>query len=466
MVEIILLGAIFIAVIIFGIVLMSAIKKLTFSNPQTFLSAEFEQNRNEIAKTSKDARLELQTSLNSLRQEMQKTILDFTDRVNKNFEMTREKSEKNLNDIQFDVQKNFNAQRQDMQKTILDFTEHINQNFEKVRTSVENKLKDIQNDNAAKIEQMRQTVDEKLHKTLETRLGESFKLVSQRLEDVHRGLGQMQELASGVGDLKRVLSNVKTKGVLGEYQLAAILEQFMPPSGYASNIKVNPDSNDMVEFAVRYPGEADGSYIYLPIDAKFPTVNYERLLDAYEQGNPETIKECQKLLASTIKKCAQDIKSKYICPPHTTDFAVMYLPFEGLYAEVLRIPGLFSQIANEYKVTINGPTTLSAFLNSIQVIFRKMAIEKRAGEIWNLLLDVKTEFGKFGAVLEKAKSKIESAGREIDSIGVRSRAIDRRLNKAQELPQAKDDGLAQLKPASETEIEKETENDKDTQGLF
>jgi DNA recombination protein RmuC len=314
--------------------------------------------------------------------------------------------------------------------------------FEKNRETIEKKLNDIQSDNSAKLEKMRETVDEKLHKTLETRLGESFKLVSERLELVQKGLGEMQTLASGVGDLKKVLSNVKTKGVLGEYQLGGILEQILTPSQYAQNVKTREGSNDMVEFAVKIPGKDDtNKTIWLPIDAKFPTEDYEKLTGAYDTGIVEDIERYKKDLERKIKLFAKDIKTKYVDPPATTDFAILFLPFEGLYAEVLRIPGLLEFLQREYKIMITGPTTISAFLNSLQVGFRSLAVEKRTSEIWDLLGAVRTEFGKFGEVLQKTKAKLDQASKEIDNASTRSRVIERKLRDVQTLPESRAQNL-------------------------
>jgi DNA recombination protein RmuC len=314
--------------------------------------------------------------------------------------------------------------------------------FEKNRETIEKKLNDIQTDNSAKLEKMRETVDEKLHKTLETRLGESFKLVSERLELVQKGLGEMQNLANGVGDLKKVLSNVKTKGVLGEYQLGGILEQILSPNQYARNVKTREGSNDMVEFAVKIPGKDDsGKTVWLPIDAKFPTEDYEKLNAAYDSGIAEDIDRYKKELERKIKLFAKDIKTKYVEPPATTDFAILFLPFEGLYAEVLRIPGLLECLQRDYKIMIAGPTTISAFLNSLQVGFRSLAVEKRTSEIWDLLGAVRTEFGKFGEVLQKTKAKLDQASKEIDNASTRSRVIERKLRDVQTLPESRAQNL-------------------------
>jgi DNA recombination protein RmuC len=306
-----------------------------------------------------------------------------------------------------------------------------------VKTAVELKLSAIQEDNSSKLEKIRQTVDEKLHQTLETRLGESFKIVSERLELVQKGLGEMQTLATGVGDLKKVLSNVKTKGVLGEYQLDAILEQLLSPNQFERNVKTKKGSNDLVEYAIKIPSKEDSDKIlWLPIDAKFPSEDYEKLINAYEVGNIEEIERSKKELEKRVRLFAKEIHIKYIDPPNTTDFAIMFFPFEGLYAEVLRIAGLFESIQREYKITITGPTTISAFLSSLQMGFRSLAVEKRTSEIWDLLGAVRTEFGKFGQVLEKTKDRLDQASKEIDNASIRSRAIERKLRDVQSMPEA------------------------------
>jgi DNA recombination protein RmuC len=299
---------------------------------------------------------------------------------------------------------------------------------ESIRQSVEKMLSDIQRDNSEKLERMRQTVDEKLHKTLETRLGESFKLVNSHLSAVQKGLGEMQSLASDVGDLKKVLTNVKTKGNIGEYQLEGILEQILTPNQFVKNYSPRSDSRDVVEFAIKLPSKAkNGEFIYLPLDSKFPTVDYERLLLAYDVGNQKDIEACTKALVAKIKSFAKDIQSKYIFPPATTDFGIMFLPIEGLYAEVLRIPGLFEMIQREYHVTITGPTTVSAFLSSLQMGFRTLQIEQHTDEVWRLLETVKREFSKFGDILEKTREKLEAATKEISNAESKSRTIERKL---------------------------------------
>jgi DNA recombination protein RmuC len=298
---------------------------------------------------------------------------------------------------------------------------------------VDRKFSELQAGNEKKLDEMRATVDEKLQKTLETRLGESFRLVSERLEAVHKGLGDMQQLASGVGDLKRVLTNVKSRGVLGEYQLQNLLEQLFTPDQYGRNVKTKSGSSAMVEFALKLPGREDQP-VWLPIDSKFPKEDFELLMDAYDTGNPEMIEECRKNFVRGIRKCAADICSKYIDPPGTTDFAILFLPFESLYAEVLRTPGLFESVQRECKINIAGPTTLSAFLSSLQMGFRTLAIEKRSSEVWELLGAVKTEFGLFGGILEKTQRKLMDASNVIDTARIRSRAIERKLKSVEAMP--------------------------------
>ena len=303
-----------------------------------------------------------------------------------------------------------------------------------VRTTLETKLTAIQQDNAAKLEQMRATVDEKLQSTLETRLGESFKLVSERLEAVQRGLGEMQSLASGVGDLKRVLSNVKTRGILGEMQLGALLDQMLTPEQYAANIATVPGSDERVEFAIRLPGGDRDDQVWLPIDAKFPREDYERLLDAQQQADVEAVERAASALERRVRDEAKTIRAKYISPPATTDFAILFLPTEGLYAEIIRRPGLFDSLQREQRVTIAGPTTLSALLNSLQMGFRTLAIQQRSSEVWQLLGAVKNEFGKFGDVLKVVRKKLDEAGKHIDATAVRTRAIERKLRDVESLP--------------------------------
>jgi DNA recombination protein RmuC len=308
--------------------------------------------------------------------------------------------------------------------------------MDKLRETLEERLRLIQEDSARKLEQMRATVDEKLHDTLEKRLGESFKLVSERLELVQRGLGEMQTLASGVGDLKKVLTNVKTRGTFGEIQLSSLLEQVLSPGQYDANVETRKGSGQRVEFALKLPGR-DGTtdgMVWLPLDAKFPQEDYLRLVEAQESGDAQAAGEASKQLDKAVRLMAAQIRDKYLDPPHTTDFGVMFLPTEGLFAEVLRRPGLFEALQRDFKVMIAGPTTLAAMLNSLQMGFRTLAIEKRSAEVWNLLGAVRTEFSKFGLVLEKTSKKLQEAGNHIDAAAVRSRSIEKKLKGVQEMP--------------------------------
>ncbi|MFA7292711.1 MAG: DNA recombination protein RmuC [Rhodocyclaceae bacterium] len=313
-------------------------------------------------------------------------------------------------------------------------TQSFDARVEALRVTVENRLLAIQTDNAAKLEEMRKTVDEKLHATLEQRLGESFKLVSDRLEQVHRGLGEMQTLAAGVGDLKKVLTNVKTRGTWGEVQLAALLDQVLTAEQYAANVATRPGSNDRVEFAIRLPGRESGEPVWLPIDAKFPSEDYQRLVDAQERADVAAVEAAGKALETRLKDEARTIREKYIQPPHTTDFAILYLPTEGLYAEALRRPGLAESLQRDQRISLAGPTTLAAMLNSLQMGFRTLAIEQRSSEVWAVLGAVKTEFGKFGEALAHTRKKLQEASNTIDKAEIRTRAVTRKLKEVEAMP--------------------------------
>ncbi len=325
----------------------------------------------------------------------------------------------------------------------------LDQRLVELRHTVEQRLAGIQQDNAAKLEQMRQTVDEKLHATLEQRLGESFKQVAERLEQVHRGLGDMQTLARDVGSLSRVLSGVKTRGVFGEVQLAALLEQVFTLEQYAVNVATVPGSSERVEFAIKLPGQQD-TPVWLPIDAKFPREDYERLLDAQEKADAAAADSAGKALETQLRLEARTIAAKYLAPPHTTDFALLFLPTEGLYAEALRRPGLFEALQREHRVMLTGPTTLLATLGSLQLGFRTLALEKRSSEVWAVLGAVKTEFAKFGDVLAKTKKKLDEASNTIGDAEVRTRQMARKLKGVESLPEGQAQQLLQLE-AGETE---------------
>jgi DNA recombination protein RmuC len=316
------------------------------------------------------------------------------------------------------------------------FSLGLDERFERLKLTVEGRLAAIQADNATKLDEMRRTVDEKLHATLEQRLGESFKLVSERLELVHRGLGEMHTLATGVGDLKRMLGNVKTRGTWGEVQLAALLEQLLTVDQFAANVATVPGSGERVDFAIRLPGKGDGAVVWLPIDAKFPIEDYQRLLDAQERGEPLLVEEAARAIEARLKIEARSIHDKYVAPPHTTDFAFLYLPIEGLYAEALRRPGLADLLQREWRVSLAGPTTLSALLNSLQMGFRTLAIEQRSAEVWAVLGAVKTEFGKFGEALAHTRKKLDEASNSIGKAETRTRQLSRKLKEVEALPVA------------------------------
>ncbi|MES2832264.1 MAG: DNA recombination protein RmuC [Pseudomonadota bacterium] len=322
-----------------------------------------------------------------------------------------------------------------LNQTLGALTESNAQRMLEVRATLEQKIRELQTDNGARLEEMRKTVDEKLHATLEHRLGESFKLVSDRLEKVHHGLGEMQQLAIGVGDLKRVLTNVKSRGTWGEVQLAMLLEQMLTPDQYSKNVETIPGSGERVEYAVKLPGQVEGGKpVWMPIDAKFPKEQYERLVDAAEHADVEGVAVAGKELERSIRSEAKTIAEKYLSPPLTTDFAILFLPTEGLYAEVMRRPGLADELQRVFRISIAGPSTLSALLNSLQMGFRTLALEKRSSEVWQVLGAVKTEFGKFGDVLAATKMTLERAAKNIESAETRSRQMARKLKSVEALP--------------------------------
>jgi DNA recombination protein RmuC len=382
---------------------------------------EFHRNRDENSQSAKTAREEMNALMLANRKEL-KASLDV-------FEQTFKISTDTLTNNQHKRFEELFKRQDEMQKS-------TELRLEAIRGVVDQKLKDLQEDNSLKLEAMRKTVDEKLHETLEKRLGESFEIVTKQLIEVQKGLGEMQTLATGVGDLKKVLSNVKTRGMLGEIQLGNILEQILAPEQYEADVRTKKGSANQVEFAIKLPGKEDHmDNVYLPIDAKFPQEDYTRLQTAYDLGDTQMIETANKALVQAIKKFAKDIRDKYLDPPNTTDFGIMFLPVEGLYAEIVRQPKVIEQLQREYKIIVTGPTTLAAILNSLQMGFRTLAIQKRSSEVWQVLGAVKTEFAKFGDVLEKAQKKITEANKELDNlVGVRSRQINRKLRQIQELP--------------------------------
>jgi len=374
------------------------------------LREELSRNREEASQGSRQGREELSASFLNFGEGLQKRMIEIA---------------------QFQK-----AQLDTFADQLKNLTGSTEKRFDQLRETVETRLRLIQEDTAKKLEQMRATVDEKLHDTLEKRLGESFKLVSERLEQVHKGLGEMQTLASGVGDLKKVLTNVKTRGTYGEVQLGSLLEQILAPEQYEANVATKKGSSGRVEFAVKLPGRDDAHrhMVWLPIDAKFPQEDYLRLVEAQEAGSADLVAEASKQLERVVRESAKAIRDKYLAPPETTDFGIMFLPTEGLYAEVLRRPGLSESLQRECKVIVTGPTTLAALLNSLQMGFRTLAIEKRSSEVWTLLGAVKTEFATFGTILDRTSKKLQEASNTIDSAATRSRAIERKLRDVQALP--------------------------------
>lgn len=338
-----------------------------------------------------------------------------------------------------ETEKSSREHRLELSQSLDNFEQKLNLNFKEIREVVENKLKDIQEDNNKKLEEMRKTVDEKLQETVEKRFDSSFKIISERLEQVHKGLGEMQTLASGVGDLKKVLTNVKTRGNLGEIQLATILDQILSPQQFIQNAQVKKNSQQRVEYAIKLPNKnSENQDLLLPIDSKFPIEDYLRFNEAMEHlenYSKSELENLSKQFESSVKRNARDIREKYINPPITTDFAIMFVPTESLYAEILRRPGLFEFLQKEYKITVVGPTNLVAFLSSLQMGFKTLAIEKRSSEVWEILGAVKTEFSRFGKILDKTKKKLQEASNVIDTASVRSRAIERKLKTVQELPE-------------------------------
>ena len=409
--------------IIIGIVLFLQLKNLAIRILGTLgktVRAEIREGREESGKYARELREEVATGLKSLTDTLGTRLNDFGTLQNSHFES--------------------------VVRQLKELSESNREYLEKLRNTVDVQIRHLQESNEKKLDEMRRTVDEKLQSTLEKRLGESFKIVSERLEAVQRGLGEMQNLATGVGDLKKVLTNVKTRGTWGEIQLGAILEQLLTPDQYATNVSTRPDSGERVEFAIKLPGPGPQSEnpVWLPIDSKFPQEDYHRLLEASEVSDAEGVSKAIVALLRTVRGSAQDICEKYLEPPHTTDFAIMFLPTEGLYAEVLRQPGLLEDLQQNYRIVLAGPTTLSAILNSLQMGFRTLAIEKRASEVWQVLAAVKTEFGKFGEVLDKVQRQLHAASQTIEQTGTRTRAMERKLRDVEQLPSTQAAGLLEL----------------------
>ena len=415
------------------------------------LRDEFSRNREETQRNAKENREEisssfrkfiesLQSSSKDTREDLSKSLKSFEDRFSQNVKEFNELQRQKFDDL-------FNKQHQLKSETEL--------KLDKIKEAVELNLGKIQEQNSKKLDEMRATVDEKLQTTLEKRFTDSFQLISNRLDQVHQGLGEMQKLATGVGDLKKVLTNVKTRGNLGEIQLGAILEEIFSPEQYEKNSIVKPGTLERVEYTIRLPGHGNENIpLLLPIDSKFPNEDYQRLVEAYENManlSPKEIEDSMKQFEYSIKKNAKDIRDKYLNPPLTTDFAIMFVPTEGLYAEILRRTGLFEFLQREYRVTVVGPTNLVAFLSSLQMGFRTLAIEKRSSDVWQILGAVKTQFGDFGKILEKTKKKLQEATNVIDSASTRSRVIERKLRNVQELPN--DEAIVLLGKPEDLEID-------------
>lgn len=370
------------------------------------------------------------------------------------FETTLERNEKTQKDEfernRRETQETALANRQELTRSLASFEEKFTLSIKSMQDTIEKHLKNIQEDNSKQLNEMRKTVDEKLQSTLEKRLGESFKQVSERLEQVHKGLGEMQNIASGVGDLKKVLSNVKTRGVLGEYQLGNILEQILTPEQYSMNVATRKGSQAHVEYAIKLPGKSTDEEVWMPVDSKFPIESYEILLLAYEQGIPEQIELAQKALIKSVEGFAKDISDKYLDPPHTTDFGIMFLPVESLYAEVLRHPGLFETLQRTYRITVTGPTTLSALLNSLQMGFRTLAVQKRSSEVWKVLGAVKAEFENFAMHLKRVRKQLDTATGTLDKLQTtRTNQITRKLRDVETLDGVESKDVLELNSGNE-----------------
>jgi len=418
--------ALLIALLTVSIVLIVLILQWKKSAPRNqqlerIVHGEFRADREESARASRELREEISAGQKTSTETLARTISEIGKSQTENLELVA--------------------------RRIKELTESNETRIDKVRSTIDAQLKNLQESNEKRLDQMRQTVDEKLQNTLEKRLGESFKIVSERLEAVQRGLGEMQDLASGVGDLKRVLTNVKARGTWGEVQLGAILEQILAPDQYDKNVQTREGSRDTVEYAIRFPGAGKdvNSIVWLPIDSKFPQEDYQKLVDAADAADADAVEKATRALAYAVQTSAKVIADKYLDPPRTTDFAMMFLPTEGLYAEVLRQPGLVEKLQQTCRVVVVGPTTLAATLNSFRMGFRTLAIEKRSSEVWNVLAAVKVEFSKFGDVFAKVKKQLDSASETIDQeVGVRTRAMERKLREVEELPEAESAKLLKL----------------------
>jgi DNA recombination protein RmuC len=387
-------------------------------------------------------------------QSFQKELSRIESAVREEVRINRQELGQSLIAFQSGFNDSLKTNREELSGNLKEFRENMVLQLDKINNRVEEKLKELNQNNEKKLEEMRHTVDEKLQKTLNERLGQSFEMVNKQLADVQKGLGEMQVLAQDVGGLKRVLSNVKMRGGLGEVRLEMLLEQILAPDQYEANVKTKKGSSDLVEFAIRLPGkDDDGGIVYLPIDAKFPQDQYHHLLDAYDHADPDGIESATKQLEATLKKMAKDIRDKYLDPPNTTEFGIMFLPFEGIYAEVVRRSSLVETLQKDFHVIITGPTTLAAILNSLQMGFKTLAIQKRSSEVWKVLGAVKSEFEKFGGLLDKAQKNLHTASSQLDElVGKRTKAIQRKLREVESLPAPETAGIL---PEAEEETEDE-----------
>jgi len=433
--------------------ILLAIEK-NISRIEFAVKEEVKSNRQELSTTLtafQQAFLGTVSSMAKDQSEQLKGLIDSSQQSLSNLNRTMGEQLTSLNEKTETTNK---INRDELAKNLKDFSDQMVLQLDKIAGKVEEKLAELNASTEKKLEQMRETVDEKLQKTLNERLGQSFEVVSRQLENVQKGLGEMQTLAQDVGGLKKVLSNVKMRGGLGEVRLEMLLEQILAPEQYEANVKTKKGSSDLVEFALKMPGkEDDGSVVYLPIDAKFPQEDYIQLTEAYEAGNLEVIEIASRKLEATIKKMAKDIKDKYIDPPNTTEFGIMFLPFEGVYAEVIRRASLMENLQRDFRIIVTGPTTLAAILNSLQMGFKTMAIQKRSSEVWRILGAVKTEFDKFGGLLDKAQKNLHTATSQLDElVGTRTKAIQRSLKNVDKLPAAEAVGiLPDIKDIDETE---------------
>ncbi len=412
---------------------------------RAFQVKETTQLSEPLERIERELRLQIQQTSQEIRQEQGVQFTQFTQTFLNQLSHIATAQNKQLEDMRLAMQTQAQLGREEqagslqrfaatLNQTLTNLTESNAKRMEEIRGTLENKIRELQTDNAARLEEMRKTVDEKLHDTLEKRLGESFKLVSERLEKVHQGLGEMQNLAMGVGDLKRVLTNVKIRGTWGEVQLEMLLEQMLTTEQFAKNVKTIPGSNAQVEFAIKLPGQSDaGMPVWMPIDAKFPKEQYERLIAAQEAVDMEAVKRARLELEQAVRLEAKKIAEKYVAPPYTTDFAILFLPTEGLYAEVMNLPGLADELQRTSRVMVAGPSTLAALLNSLQMGFRSFVLQKRSSEVWEILGAVRTEFKKFGAVLVKTKQHLELAAKDIEQVEVRTRQMDRKLKSVEEI---------------------------------